>query len=337
MRKAMRRRDFIIAAGTVLAGEAPPWPLAAHAQGQAQPVIGLLDSISLTGLWREGFMTEFRKGLGETGYVESRNVAIVYRAAEGNYDRLPGMGIDLARRQVSVISAIGGVPATLAARAATATIPIVFLLGVDPVEMRLAASLSRPGGNATGITNLAAQLVPKTLELMHELLPTAAKIAVLVNSDNANRARVAKDAETAARTLGVELVLLTAATDCEIDGALDRLAASKAGALLIAPDPFFLSRTARFADLAMRLRLPAVHQHREFARLGGLMSHGSDDTQAHRLMGVYTGRILNGDKPADLPVLASTRIEMALNLKAARALGIAVPTAILLRADIVIE
>jgi putative tryptophan/tyrosine transport system substrate-binding protein len=334
-RKAMRRRDFIAAVGSALAGDAAA--PAAHAQGRAQPVIGLLESISLADAVRQGFVADFRRGLGETGYVEGRNVAIVYRAAEGNYDRLPGMALDLARRQVNVISAIGGVPATLAARAATGTIPIVFALDVDPIALRLVASLSRPGGNATGITNLAAELVSKKLELMHELLPTAGKIAVLVNSDNANRARVAKDADAAARTLGVELALLGAATESEIESAFGRLAALKAGALIVAPDPFFLSQVERLADLAGRLRVPAVYDHREFVTLGGLMSYGGDYAEAYRMTGVYTGRILKGDKPADLPVLQSTRVEMALNLKTAKALDIAVPTAILLRADMVIE
>jgi putative tryptophan/tyrosine transport system substrate-binding protein len=327
----MRRREFI--AGL---GGAAMWPVGARGQQTALPVIGLLDSTSLTGVVRQRNIADFRRGLGEIGYVEGRNVAIEYRSAEGNYDRLPALAVDLVRRRVSVISTIGGAPATLAAKSATATIPIVFELAVDPVEMGLVASLNRPGGNITGITNLAIELVPKKLALLHELVPTAAKFAVLVNSNNTNRDGVAKDAQEAARTLGIELVLLGASTESEIDAVFARLGAMRA-ALVIAPDPFFISQVERFAGLAARYKVPVNFEHREFAAHGGLMSYGGDYAEAYRLAGVYTGRILKGDKPADLPVQQSTRVELIINMKTANALGLTVPTSLLVLANEVIE
>jgi putative tryptophan/tyrosine transport system substrate-binding protein len=263
----MRRREFIAGLGSAVA-----WPVVVRAQQRAQgtlPVIGLLHSSSFAGAVRQRQMAAFRRGLNEAGYVEGRNVAIEYRLAEGQYDRLPALAADLVGRQVSVIAALGGIPAALAAKAATTTIPIVFEAGVDPVELGLIASLSRPGGNITGITNLSVELGPKKLELLHEVVPMATRIALLINSVNANRDTVAKDMPAAARALGVQLVVLEARTERDIDMVFARLRNLEANALVIAPDPFFVSATEQFAALAVRHAVPAIYEYDEFAAAGG--------------------------------------------------------------------
>jgi putative ABC transport system substrate-binding protein len=328
----MKRRQFI----TLLAGAAAAWPIAAQAQQPGRiPVIGFLSSESLSASSR---VRAFRQGLSEIGYVEGQNVAIEYRWADGQYDRLPAMAADLARRQVAVITAIGAVPSVLAAKAATTTIPIVFSTGVDPVEAGLVASLNRPDGNATGVTVLAVELVPKKLELLHEVVPTATIIGVLVNPTNANVAEtVSKDLEATARTLGLQLHVLRASNEREIDDAFATLAQLGGRALLIGPFAYFNIKTERIAALSLRYTMPTIFQNREFAAAGGLMSYGGSTTELYRLIGVYTGRILKGEKPADLPVQQATKVELVINLKTAKALGLEIPPTLLARADEVIE
>jgi putative tryptophan/tyrosine transport system substrate-binding protein len=285
----MKRREFIAGLGSAAA-----WPLAARAQQRTQgtlPVIGVLSSASFAGATRQRQIAAFRQGVNEGGFVEGRNVAIEYRSAEGQYDRLPALAADLVRLQVRVIATIGGIPAALAAKAATTMIPIVFEFAVDPVEMGFVASLSRPGGNTTGITNLSVELGPKKLELLHQVVPTAARIALLINSGNANRDTVTKDMQAAARALGVELVVLDARTERDIDMAFARLRNLGANALVIGPDPFFTTATDQFAALAVRDAVPAISEYDEFAAAGGLMSYGGSLPEAYRLTGVYVGRI----------------------------------------------
>jgi putative ABC transport system substrate-binding protein len=325
------RRKFI----TLLGGAAAAWPLVARAQQPAMPVIGFLSSESLSASSR---VRAFRQGLSEIGYVEGQNVAIEYRWADGQYDRLPAMAADLARRQVAVITAIGAVPSVLAAKAATTTIPIVFSTGVDPVEAGLVASLNRPDGNATGVTVLAVELVPKKLELLHEVVPTATIIGVLVNPTNANVAEtVSKDLEATARTLGLQVHVLRASNGREIDDAFATLAQLRGRALLIGPFAYFNTKTEWIAALSLRYTMPTIFQNREFAAAGGLMSYGGSTTELYRLIGVYTGRILKGEKPADLPVQQATKVDLIINLKTAKALGLDVPATLLARADEVIE
>jgi putative ABC transport system substrate-binding protein len=326
----MRRREFIAGLGSAVA-----WPLAARAQQPAMPVIGVLNSTSPGGAARQGQMAAFRQGVNEAGYVEGRNVAIEYRSAEGQYDRLPSLAAELVRRRVSVIATIGGVPAAVAAKSATAMIPIVFEFGGDPVEMGLVASLSRPGGNITGITNLNVELGPKKLELLHEIVPKATRIALLINSGNTNRDRVVKDMQAAARALGVELIVVDARTERDIDAVFARLRNLGAQALVIGPDPFFVSTTEQFAALAVRDAVPAIFEHVRFVAAGGLMSYGGSLPEAYRLTGVYVGRVIK--KPADLPVQQSTKVELFLNMKAAKALGLTIPETLLATADEVIQ
>jgi putative ABC transport system substrate-binding protein len=328
----MRRREFI----TLLGGAAVVWPLAARAQQPAMPVIGYLGSES-PDLFAD-ILRAFRQGLNETGFVEGRNVAIEFRWAEGHNDRLPALAADLVRRQVTVIAAPGSTPAALAAKAATTTIPIVFQLGTDPVATGLVASLSRPGGNLTGVTSLNVEVGPKRVELLHELVPTATSIALLVNPTNpALAVALSRGVQVAARTLGLQLYVLNASTEHDLDGAFARLIQLRAGGLVIGTDIFFTSRIEQLAALALRHAMPAIYQYREYAAAGGLMSYGGNHADLARRAGVYTGRILKGEKPADLPIQQVTKVEMIINLKTAKALGITVPLVLLGRADEVIE
>jgi putative ABC transport system substrate-binding protein len=327
----IRRRQFI----TLIGGAAAVWPLPARAQQLTLPVIGFLSSGSpALDAYR---VRAFRQGLGETGYAEGRNVAIEFRWAEGQYDRLPAMAADLVRQQVAVI-AVNGPPGTRAAQAATATVPIVFIIGADPVGSGFVASLNRPGRNLTGVTALNMELGPKRLELLHELVPTAGVIAHLVNPSNPFATPKEDEAfAAAARSLGLKLVVLEAGSERDFDAVFARLIELRAGALMIDPDGVFNSLIAQLAALTVRHAVPAVFPYREFTDAGGLMSYGGDITESFRLAGSYTGRILKGEKPADLPVQQTAKVELVINLKTAKALGLTVPLSLLGRADEVIE
>jgi putative ABC transport system substrate-binding protein len=324
----MRRRDFIKA----IVGSTA-WPLAARAQQMAMPVVGFINFASAQSYKRQ--LVGFLKGLDETGYADGRNVAIDW--AEGRVDRLPAMMTDLIHPQVAVIAATT-TPAALAAKAATTTIPIVFETASDPVRLGLVASLSHPGGNVTGITQRNLEMVPKRLEFLHELIPTASVIALLVNPANPTIAETnTKEVHAAARALGLEVHVLNASTEHDFDGVFAKVVQLRAGGLIIGPDPFFTSRIEQLAALTVRHALPAVYEVREFALAGGLLSYGTEITESYRLAGNYTGRILKGDKPADLPVQQVTKVEMVINFKTAKALGITVPLDLSGRADEVIE
>ena len=326
----MRRREFI----ALLGGGAALWPLTSHAQQPAMPVVGFMNVESPQGYARP--LAAFLKGLGEAGYTEGHNVAIEYRWAEGQNDRLPAMAVELVHRQVAVIAATT-TAAALAAKAATTNIPIIFETAGDPVQLGLVASLNRPGGNVTGVTQLTVGLVPKELELLHELLPTVRVIALLVNPADPNAETESKEMIAAAQSLGLELHVLNASTEHDFDAVFTKLIELRAGALVIGTFAFFTSRSQQLGALAARHSVPAIYKGREFAAAGGLMSYGSDVTDSYRLAGNFTGRILKGDKPADLPVQQATKIELIINLKTAKSLAITFPLTLLGRADEVIE
>jgi putative ABC transport system substrate-binding protein len=326
----MRRRDFL----TLLGGAATALPLPISAQQSAMPVIGFLNVASPdTSADR---LRAFRRGLKENGYVEGQNVAIEYRWANNEIDRLPELMADLVRMQVTVI-AVSGLATVLAAKAATTTIPIVFTVGVDPVEVGLVTSLNRPGSNLTGVTNLNVELGPKRLELLHELVPTATIVALLVNPTNANAVILSRDLLAAARTLRVQAHVLHASTEHDFDTVFATLAQLRASALMIGTDPLFGNRSEQLGAMTVRQGVPAIFQYREFVAAGGLMSYGAGRADSSHQVGVYTARILKGEKPADLPVLQSTKQELIINLKTAKALGLTVPLSLLGRADEVIE
>src|SRR5262245_36361879 len=329
MASYIQRRKFL----ATLGGAAAAWPLAARAQQGAMPVIGFVDVIS-----SPGRLAAFHRGLGESGYVLGQNVAIEIRSAEGRYDRFPELVADLVRRRVSVIVAPGTTPAALAARAATTTIPIVFGVGDDPVKLGLVPNLARPGGNATGINFFTAELAAKRLGLLRELLPAAKRVAVLVNpADPIRLETIVGDVKTAAGVIGLNFQVVNASTSREIDAAFATLAAARPDALFVGPDPFFFSRRGQLALQAARHALPASYAVRDYAEAGGLMSYGTNITDAYRQVGVYAGRILKGAKPADLPVQQSTKFELVINLQAARTIELNVPPQLLARADEVIE
>ena len=327
----MRRREFI----TLIGGAAATWPIAARAQQPALPVVGFIRDGSADANAR--FAAAFRKGLNETGYVEGQNVTIEYHWLEGQYDRLPALMADLVGRRVAVIATPGIVP-TLAAKAATTTIPIVFGVGDDPVRLGLVTNLDRPGGNATGINFFVNEVAAKRLRLLHDLVPKAVRIAVLVNLAKASTEEFTLRAvQEAAPTLGLKIQILNASTIGEIDAAFATIARDHSDALLVAPDAFFVSRRVQFITLTARDRIPATYSLRDYVAIGGLMSYGTDLADAFRQVGVYTGKILKGAKPADLPVVQSTKFEFVINLQTARALGIEVPPGLLSIADEVIE
>jgi putative tryptophan/tyrosine transport system substrate-binding protein len=327
----VRRRDFI----KVIAGSTAVWPLVARAQQPALPVVGFINVASAQGYAPQ--VAAFLKGLTEAGYVEGRNVAIEYRWAEGQVDRLPALVADLIHRQVAVIAATSN-PAALVAKSATTTIPIVFEMGGDPVRLGLVTSFDRPGGNVTGVTQLNAVVAPKRLELLHELIPTARVIALLVDPTNAAIAETTTgDVQEAAKSFGLDLHVLNARTERELDGVFAKLIQLRVEGLVIAGSAYFVAQSRQLAELAVRHAVPTVFETREFVAAGGLMSYGGSLADAYRLTGVYTGRILKGDKPADLPVQQATKVEFYINHKTAKALGLNVPNTLVGRADEVIE
>jgi putative ABC transport system substrate-binding protein len=327
----MRRREFIAGLGSVAA-----WPPPAWAQKPAMPVVGFLSAE-----WPDQFadrLRVFREGLSETGYIEGRNLAIEYRWAEGRNDQLPALAAELVRRQVDAIVAAGSTPASLAANGATATIPVVFYVGTDPVNVGLVTSLARPGGHATGVVTLNIEVGAKRLELLHEMVPTATSVALLVNPTSLGVAEtLTRDMQAAAHTLQLQLHVLHASSDREIEMAFATLTQLQASVLVIGADAFFTGRSERLAALTVRHAVPAIYEWREFVSAGGLMSYGSTVLDTYRPLGVYTGRILKGEKPGDLPVQQATRVELIINLKTAKALGLTVPLLLLGRADEVIE
>jgi putative tryptophan/tyrosine transport system substrate-binding protein len=325
----MKRREFMS-----LIGIAATWPLAAHAQ-QGMPVVGFLNAASPQNYARQ--LAAFLKGLGETGFVDGQNVAIEYRWAEGKNERLQTIAADLVQRQVAVIAAISA-PAALAAKTASAIIPVVFETGADPIRLGLVASLSRPGGNVTGVTQLNVEIAPKRLELLHEVLPTVTIVALLIDPTDPIIAGNTKNAVSAAAlAFGLKLHILNASRESDFDRVFAELIELRAGGLVISGGPFFTSQSEKLAALTVRHAVPAVFQYHEFAAAGGLLNYGSDATDAYRLAGIYTGRVLKGERPADLPVQQATKVELYINLKTAKALGISFPLILLGRADAVIE
>jgi putative ABC transport system substrate-binding protein len=327
----MKRRKFI----TLLGGAAAAWPLAARAQQPVMPVVGFLHSATSSS---PHLMAAFRQGLGETGHATGQNVAIEYRWAEGRIDQLPELAADLVRRRVAVIATPGSQPAALAAKAATPTIPIVFGVAEDPVKLGLVVSLARPGGNVTGINFFTAELAAKRLGLLHELVPGASRVGVLLNPADATRAEsTLKDVKTAARAIGLRIHVAHARTGREIDMAFAAVVRERCDALFVGPDPFFYTRRVQLATLAARHGIPAAYAVRDYTEAGGLMSYGTDVADMFRQVGVYAGRILKGAKPADLPVEQSTKFELVINLNTVKALGLDVAPSLLARADEVIE
>jgi putative ABC transport system substrate-binding protein len=330
----MRRRAFIAALGGAAATAA--WPLRGSAQQAAKPVIGYLSGATLE--FMHDYVAAFHKGLADTGYVEGEGFSVEYQWAEGHNDRLPALAAELVRRQVNVIVVGGSTPGTLAAKAATQTIPVVFLVGTDPVKVGLVPSMSRPGGNITGITILNVELFTKCLELMHTLMPPATTIGVLVNPANAVQTETeTRDVQIAARALDARIVILKASTPAEIEPAFAALAGEGASSLVVSGEYFFLSQRERVVGLASRYAVPTIYAYREYSQAGGLMSYGTDNFDAHRRVGVNTGRILRGEKAGDLPVQQITTVELVVNLKTAKALGLNFPLSLLGRADVVIE
>jgi putative tryptophan/tyrosine transport system substrate-binding protein len=327
----MKRREFI----TLLGGAAATWPLAARAQQPTMPVIGFMSARSPAEAASD--LAAFRQGLGQAGYFEGKNVAIEYRWAEGHYDRLPAMAADLVARQVAVIAAVGGEPSGLAAKAATATIPIVCSLGGDPVEAGLVDRLNRPGGNITGVTLMGQEMGPKRLEFAHQLVPNGNALAALVNPKFPLAMAEARDMQAEARSLGLQLAVLEASTQSEIDAAFAGLVRHKVDVLLINPDPFLLGQREQIVQLAARTNVPAMYFLRDFVDAGGLMSYGPKVANNLRQVGTYVGRILKGEKIHELPFVLPTRFDLVINLRTARALGLEIPTILLIRADDVIE
>ena len=327
----VRRREFI----TLLGGAGAAWPLAARGQQPAVPVVGVL-SAEWPNLLSDR-LRAFHDGLRETGYVEGRNLAIEYRWAEGRNDRLPELAAELVRRQVTVIVSTS-TPAVLAARTATTTIPIVFFVAADPVQLGLVTSLSRPEGNLTGVVTLNVEVAAKRLELLHELVPTATIVALLVNPSNAALAEsTTRELEEATRTLGLQFHVLHASSERELDAAFATLVQLRAGALVIGADPLFNSRSEQLAALTIRHRVPAIYQFREFVSAGGLMAYGSTVLDTYRPLGIYTGQILKGEKPAEMPIQQATKVELVINMKTAKALGLTVPLPLVGRVEEVIE
>jgi putative ABC transport system substrate-binding protein len=326
----MKRREFI-----AFAGGAAAWPLVARAQQPAMPVIGFIRDGSAEGNAR--YVAGFRKGLSETGYVEGQKLTVEYHWLEGKYDRLPQLLADLIRRQVAVIATLGYVP-TQAAKAATVTVPIVFDVGEDPVELGLVASLAKPGGNVTGVNLLALEVVAKRLRILHDLLPNAVRVAVLVNPGSASITKTTvREVQKAAPTMGLQTQIINATTVGEIDEAFATLERERPDALFVSPDALFTSRRVQLVTLATRDRIPATYGNRDYVEVGGLMSYGPDFTDMFRQVGVYTGSILKGAKPADLPVLQSNKFELVINLTTAKALGLTIPAGVISIADEVIE
>jgi putative tryptophan/tyrosine transport system substrate-binding protein len=326
------RREFMMLLGGAVGAA---WPLTARAQQAATPVIGFLHSGSPEPIANR--VAAFRKGLNEIGYVEDRNVAIEYRWAHNDNNRLPELAADLVRRRVAVIVTLGSVPATLAAKAATATIPIIFQSGMDPIKAGVVSSLDRPGGNATGVTSMNAELPAKLLGLLHELMPRAACFAALVNPNNLATEPIVADLRSAATTIGRQIEILTASSNRDIDPAFASLSRKQADALLVSPDPLFNDRRRQLITLAAHHRVPVVYPWRESAEAGGLLSYGTSIADQNRQAGIYTGRVLKGERPADLPIVRPTKFDLVINLITAKALGLEIPPTLLTRADEVIE
>jgi len=328
---AMRRREFI----KVIAGSAAAWPFAARAQQPTMPVVGFLNAASAEGYTK--FVGEFRRGLNSMGFVEGQNVVVEYRWAEGHYDRLPDLAADLIRRQVAVIAATS-TPAALAAKKATATIPVVFTTGGDPVEIGLVTNIARPGGNVTGATQITMELGQKRLELLHQLIPKATVLAIAVNPNNRAVAEVQiRDAQDGMRALGLKLEIVQARNEEEFDKVIAGLPQRAGGLVIAGGDSFFLSESAKLAEITVRHKVPAIFHGREFAAAGGLLSYGASVVASYLLAGVYTGRILRGERPGDLPVQRSSKLEIYINLNTAKALGVTIPQGLMIAADEVFE